>query len=271
MSVMTQDLSNDLSKALLPEPGEKIDPHELARRDQKMHLPRRFYKDTGVEADGDLFALTLDGRRARTPARNALAVAREPVAQALAAEWAAQGEFVDPGEMPLTRLVNAALDGVAAEMDAVRDEVVKYAGSDLLCYRAGEPESLVRDQSAAWDPPLDWMRRRWGARFILAEGVVFAAQTEPALAHVREAVDAAVGDGPDAPLRLAALNVMTTLTGSAILALAVAHGELTAAEAWTAAHVDEDFQIRAWGADAEAEARRARRWLEMQAAALAFG
>lgn len=264
-------MTEDLSKALLPAPGEKIDPHELARRDQKKHLPRRFYKETGVEADGDLFALTLDGRRARTPAKNALAVASEPVAQALAAEWAAQGELIDPAEMPLTRLVNAAIDGVAREMDAVRDEVVKYAGSDLLCYRAGEPESLVRDQSAAWDPPLDWMRQRWGARFILAEGIVFAAQTEPALERVRAAVDAAIGDGPDAPLRLAGLNVMTTLTGSAILALAVAHGAMTPAQAWSAAHVDEDFQIRAWGTDEEAEARRARRWLDMQAAAMVFG
>lgn len=258
--------NTDLQRDLLPGPGEKLDPAELARRDQKKHLPRRFWKETGVAQDGARFALTLDGRRAKTPAKNDLAVPDRALAQALAAEWDAQGELIDPSAMPLTRIVNSALDGVARDMSATLDEVAKYAGSDLLFYRAGDPASLVAEQAAAWDSVLDWARERHGARFVLSEGITFATQPEASLAAVRRALDTAVGKDASAPLRLAGLHVMTTLTGSALLALAVAEGFLDAAGAWTAAHVDEDFQMRAWGQDADAMARRERRWLEMEAA-----
>lgn len=257
----------DLQRDLLPGPGEKLDPAELARRDQKKHLPRRFWKETGVAQENGRFALTLDGRRAKTPAKNDLAVPDRALADALAAEWDAQGELIDPSAMPLTRIVNSALDGVARDMSATLDEVAKYAGSDLLFYRAGDPASLVAEQAAAWDPVLDWARERHGARFVLSEGITFATQPEASLAAVRGALETAVGEDASAPLRLAALHVMTTLTGSALLALAVAEGFLDAASAWAAAHVDEDFQMRAWGQDADAMARRERRWLEMQAAA----
>ena len=260
-------MTEDLSKALLPGPGEAIDPVALARRDQKKHLPRRFWKDTGVADDNGRFALTLDGRRAKTPGRADLSVPTRELAQAMADEWEAQGEFIDPAAMPLTRIVNSALDGVAREMAATLDEVVKYAGSDLLFYRAGDPASLVAEQAAAWDPVLDWLRERHGARFVLSEGITFVAQPEASLAAVRRALEAFVGEGEAAPLRLAGLHVMTTLTGSALLALAVAEGFHDAPGAWKAAHVDEDFQMRAWGADDEALARRERRWREMEAAA----
>jgi chaperone required for assembly of F1-ATPase len=271
-------MSDDFSKDMLPNPGEAIDPRELARRDLKKHLPKRFYAQAAIERDGAAFALALDGRRARTPARNPLAVHAEPLAQALAAEWNAQGEFIDPATMPLTRLIHSALDGVAKEMESVAADAAKYAGSDLLCYRAGDPASLVAEQAQAWDPVLEWMRETHGARFILAEGVTFAQQNEEALAAVRRALDALVRSGEDegdgetgAALRLASLHVMTTLTGSVLLALATAAGFLDAEAAWTAAHVDEDFQMRAWGEDAEAMARRARRYEEMRAAALVWG
>jgi chaperone required for assembly of F1-ATPase len=257
----------DLSEALLPSAGEKIDPHELARRDLKKALPRRFYKEASVAQEDGRFALTLDGRRARTPARNMLAVTSRALADKIALEWAAQTDVIDPATMPLTRIVNSALDGVAKEMEAVAAEVVKYAGSDLLCYRASDPQSLVAEQAAAWDPVLAWMRERHGAFFILAEGVMFVEQTPAALGAVSKAVALSVGEGEAAPLRLAGLHVITTLTGSALLALAVAQGFLTVEEAWKAAHVDEDFQIRNWGEDFEAAARRERRWAEMQAAA----
>jgi len=152
-------------------------------------------------------------------------------------------------------------------MAEVEAELVKYAGSDMICYRAGEPESLVAAQRAAWDPLIAFARDKLGARLALAEGVMFAAQPQESLAALAAAVRAHVGEGPGAPLRLAALHVMTTLTGSLILALAKALKEIDLAEAWAAAHVDEDFQMRAWGEDAEALARRDARFREMSAAA----
>lgn len=266
-------MTDDFQKELAPNAGEDVDPVELARRDQKKHLPRRFWKQAGVEEAEGRFLLTLDGRRARTPARNPLAVPARSLAEALAAEWNAQGEFIDPAAMPLTRIVNSALDGVARELAATLDDVVKFAGSDLLVYRAGEPASLVAEQDAAWNPVLERLRERHGARFTLCEGVTFVTQPEASIAAIRRAFEALVGQDEDdaAALRLAGLHVMTTLTGSAFLALGVAEGFLDAKAAWRAAHVDEDFQMRAWGQDAEAMARRERRWKEMEAAAKVVG
>lgn len=262
-------MRDDLSKDLLPTHGEPIDPAEMARRDQRKALPKRFYSQAGVEARDGVFALALDGRPARTPARGLLALPTRAAAEALAAEWAAQGELIDPATMPMTRLVNSALDGVASQMAETAAEIVKFAGSDLVCYRAAEPASLVIEQARAWNPVLDFARDRLGARFALAEGVMFVAQPEAALAAVASAVES-IARGPAGALRLAALSVMTSLTGSALIALAVAHEAMSAEEGWRAAHVDEDFQIRAWGADEEAAARREKRRLDMLAAARLF-
>jgi chaperone required for assembly of F1-ATPase len=166
--------------------------------------------------------------------------------------------------MPLTRLVNSALDGVARDVESVIADIVRYAGSDLVCYRAAEPEALVAVQSEAWDPVLAFAREYLGARFICVEGVTFAEQPPRAIAAVHEAVVQSTGERP---LAVAALHVMTTLTGSVLLALAVARRELTPEAAWEAAHLDEDFQMRVWGADVEALERRAKRFAEMRAAA----
>ncbi len=225
-------------------------------------LPKRFYTQAAAELRDGLHVVVLDGRPARTPGRRPLGTPQAAVAEALAAEWQAQNEVIDPARMPLTRIVNSALDGVAMEHEAVAAEIVKYAGSDLICYRAGEPERLVAAQAAAWDPVLAWARDALGARFILAEGVMFQAQPEPAIA----AIDAAVARF-DEPVALAGLHVMTTLSGSALLALAVAHGRLDQAEAWRLAHVDEAHQEAFWGEDEEALARRARRGEDFAAAA----
>ncbi|MGJ0509762.1 MAG: ATP12 family chaperone protein [Methylocystis sp.] len=247
------------------ESGER-DPVKAAR-DPARPLPKRFYKEATVgEADGG-FSILLDGRPVNTPARRRVVVPWRPLAEALAGEWAGQGETIDPSTMPLTKLVNSALDGVAHQMPAVEAELVKYGGSDMLCYRAAEPESLVAAQRAAWDPLLAFARDKLGARLGLAEGVMFAAQPEESLAALAAAVRAYVGEGPGAPLRLAALHVMTTLTGSLILALAKSLKAIDLAEAWAAAHIDEDFQMRTWGEDAEALERRAARFKEMAAAA----
>jgi chaperone required for assembly of F1-ATPase len=164
--------------------------------------------------------------------------------------------------MPLTRLLNSAIDGVAQTMDETRADIARYAGSDLLCYRADAPEALAERQRLAFDPVLAWAAEALGARFNLAAGVIHVAQPPEALAAVRSALDAV-----DDPAALAALSVITTLTGSALLALAAHRCFLTPAEAWAAAHVDEDFQSERWGVDEEARARRAARWREMEAAA----
>ncbi|KMO31882.1 ATPase, partial [Methylobacterium tarhaniae] len=184
------------------------------------------------------------------------------LAEALAQEWGAQGEFIDPARMPLTRLVNSAIDGVADRREAVVDDLAAYAGTDLVVYRAGDPARLVAAQAAAWDPVLDWAHESLGARFMLSEGVMHVAQPQESLAAIRRAVEAV-----ESPTALAGLHSMTTLTGSVLIALAVLHGRLTPQEGWAAAHVDETFQAEVWGRDEEAQARLAGRRTEFEAAA----
>lgn len=239
------------------------DPSEKARQNARQALPKRFYAEVSVdEAEGG-FRILLDGRPVRTPARNVLAVSRAAVAEALAAEWRAQGETIDPGTMPLTRLVNSALDGVASEIDAVADETARYAGSDLLYYRADGPQRLVERQAAVWDPILAWAERRFGVPFRLASGIMPVEQDAAVVAAVRAAM-------PEDPLVLAGLNTATSLMGSVILALAVLEGVLSDEEAWTGAHIDEDWNAELWGEDHEARARRDYRRAEMAAARLAM-
>ncbi len=241
---------------------DEPNPMESARRGARPELPHRFYKKAAAGPYEGGFALFLDERMVKTPARRPLAVASRAVAEALAAEWDGQGERVDPATMPFTRIINAAIDRVAGEMAAVRAEVVKYAGSDLICYRAEGPKPLVDAQETAWGPLVAWAREELGARLKLAAGVMHVKQDEAALSAIERAV------APLDPLALAALDTVTTLTGSAVIALAVHRGRLTAAEAWSAAHVDEDWQMSQWGKDEAAMLRRAARWREMEAAAL---
>ncbi len=242
------------------------DPMRAAQAAMRPAAIKRFFKTAGVgEAEGGGFALLLDGRRARTPAKKPLILPSRALAELVAAEWAGQGETIDPAKAPLTRLANSALDGVAAAMAATRAEIAGYAGSDLLCYRATTPEALVAAEAAAFDPVLDWAREALGAKFLVAEGVVHVRQPEPALAAVRAALEAF-----ESPFALAALHVMTSLTGSVLLALAVARERLSAEEAWRIAHVGEDFQIAQWGEDEEAKARRAARWRDFEAAGRAM-
>jgi chaperone required for assembly of F1-ATPase len=256
-------MRDDLSTDIFISPDER-DPLALARKDARRQLPKRFYKAVGLAAEADGFVITLDGRKLKTPAKADLILPSEAMADAIAEEWRVQREEIDPRTMPLTRLVNSALDGVARDVENVIADIVRYAGSDLVCYRAAEPEALVAAQSEAWDPVLTFARDELGARFICVEGITFAEQPPRAIAAVREAIVQSTGERP---LAVAPLHVMTTLTGSVLLALAVARRELSPDGAWEAAHVDEDFQMRAWGSDAEALARRDKRFIEMQAAA----
>lgn len=235
------------------------DPVAAARLAMKPALPRRFYGEAAVIPVNGEYVLTLDGRKARTPGRALVAMPNLAVAEAVAREWTAQEDVIDPSTMPLTRLCNSIIDGIVPAPDAVVDEIVRYAGSDLLCYRAGEPESLVQRQINAWDPVLTWAKEHMGATFVLVEGVTFASQPERSLEAVRRYV-------PSEPWALGALGVITTLTGSALLALALFGRAISAEAAWEAAHVDEDHQTETWGADEEASDRRAKRLSEYSAA-----
>ena len=238
------------------------DPADIAKASNRPPLPRRFYKAVSLVEEPDGFALTLDGKLAKTPGGAKLLLPSRAVADEAAAEWDAQAEFIDPVTMPLTRIANSALDAVATREEAVRDDIVAYAGNDLVCYRAPAPAGLVVRQAELWDPLLDWAEQAIGARLATGEGIVPLNQADDAIAAVAKAV------APFGVFPLTALHIATTLTGSAILSLAVAHRRLTAEAAWEAAHVDEDWQIAQWGEVSEATARREARWREMKAAAL---
>lgn len=236
-------------------------PMEAARRGARPALIKRFYKQASVGERAGAFAILLDGKPALTPAKHPLALPSRALAEAVAAEWAGQGEHVDPATMPLTRLAHAAIDRVSAEAEAVAAEILKYAGSDLLLYRATRPEGLVAMQAKHWNPVLAWADAALGARFTLAHGIQHVAQPEAALIAVREEI---ARYAP--PFKLAALASLTQISGSALLALALARGGLSIDAAWAAAHVDEDWNVQRWGEDAEAKARRAARRLEFDAA-----
>jgi chaperone required for assembly of F1-ATPase len=207
---------------------------------------KRFYKDAAVVELGDGFALELDGRPVKTPARARLAVPIRTLADAIAAEWRAQGEKIDPHSMPLTGLANAAIDRIAPERAAFAAGLAQYGESDLLCYRADGPEPLVARQAEHWDPVLAWARRRYDIELKVVSGVIHQAQPEPTVARLARAVSAR------SPFELAGLSPLVTVSGSLIIALALAEGGIDLEAAWAAATVDEQWQAEKWGEDAEA-------------------
>lgn len=249
-----------------PAEGEAArDPVKTVQAGMKPALPNRFYERASTEERNGAFVLLLDGRTAKTPAQNLLAVPTLALGEAVAGEWGRQQAVIDPAAMPLTRIVNSAIDGVAPRRDAVIEDMARYAGSDLVCYRAGEPERLVRQEAEAWDPILAWAREALGARFILSQGVMHVEQPERAIEAVRIRLEAETS-----PFRIAALHVMTTLTGSVLIALAHADAALTLEAAWAAAHVDERFQESLWGEDESALKRRAGREVDFRAASTVY-
>ena len=237
-----------------------VDPMESARRSSRAVQRRRFYADAGVgEAEGG-FTVTLDGKQIKTPSGLTVIVPARSLAETIAAEWNAQGEFIDPLTMPVTRFANSVVQGVVENLAAVSDDVAKYFGSDLLFYRAGHPEGLVAREAAHWDPILFWAAKTLGAHFMLAEGVMHVRQPPSAIAAARGAL-------PADPWAIAALHVITALTGSALLALALFHGVIDPDQAWAAAHVDEDWNAEKWGVDEEMAARRAAKLVDFNAVA----
>ncbi|MEO1989074.1 MAG: ATP12 family protein [Martelella sp.] len=237
------------------------DPIRRSQELMRAELPKKFYQTATVEQEGEGFAIKLDGRGVKTPGRNPLILPTPAAAEMVRAEWQAQEKVIDPAKMPVTRLANTVIDGVAQNADAVFEEIIAYAGNDMLFYRAESPEELVARQAERWDPVLDWMAEEFGARFVLVEGIMFSEQpTESISAFMSEI------DRHRAPFALGSLHVMTTLTGSALVTLALARRRLTLDEAWALANLEEDWTIEHWGEDAEAAARRAKRFEDMKAA-----
>ncbi len=213
---------------------------------------KRFYKETGVEEDRGGFCVLLDGKPMRTPAKAILVVPTRALAEAIAAEWAAVPEKaeINAAHLPLTRLAATGIDRVVSRRDEVIADTSKYAGSDLLCYRASGPDSLVGLQRERWDPLLAWVAECYGARLATAEGIAFVEQAAEAKARLHAAV-AAHGD-----LALSALYNLTHAAGSVVIALAVSDGRLDAAGAFAAAQTDELYQVDRWGDDPIAEKQR---------------
>ena len=236
-----------------------LDPLESARRSSRAPQRKRFYTGAAVSAADGGYAITLDGKPIKTPSGRQVIVPARAIAEAIAAEWNAQAEIIDPLTMPLTRFANSVVQGVVDKTDAVADDIAKYLGSDLLFYRAGHPEALVAREAAHWDPLLFWAADALGAHFILAEGIVHVGQPDQAVAAARATL-------PSDPWQVAALHVITTLTGSGLLALALFHGVIDQDQAWTAAHVEEDWNAEKWGVDGEVAARRAARLVDFEAA-----
>ncbi len=211
---------------------------------------KRFWKDAAiVGADGG-FAVQLDGRPVRTPGRALLAVPSRTLAGAIADEWRGVAETIDPRAMPLTGLANAAIDRIASDLGTFATGLASYGESDLLYYRADAPPPLVERQRAHWDPPLAWARGRYDVHFEVTAGIMHRAQPPATIARLSEAVVALP------PFELAALAPIVTVSGSLVLALALAEGAMTAAEAWAAAQVDEAWQAEHWGEDDLAIATR---------------
>ncbi|SMF69873.1 Chaperone required for the assembly of the F1-ATPase [Xaviernesmea oryzae] len=255
-----REIFPDLSEAM-----SHADPTRRAQIQMQKPLPKRFYKEVSVSEGEGGHAIHLDGRPVKTPAKNGLVAPNARLAELLRDEWASQVEVIDPRTMPVTRLVNTAIDGIAADSQAVFEDILRFSASDMLCYRAEGPENLVIRQNERWDPIIDWAANELGARFILIEGVMPQEQPKEAIAAF-----AVTLRKYDTPIELAVIHTVTSLTGSALLALAFAEGRITAEEAWALAHLDEDWTNEHWGTDAEAEHRRAKRLEEMQAAAAVF-
>lgn len=224
---------------------------------------KRFYKDAGLRSEPDDVGATsvlLDSRPVKTPGRNLLTLPSQRLAEAIADEWRQQDTYIEPATMPLTRLANTTIDGILVTPDAVRDEIVAFAGQDLIYYRADHPVELSQRQDEVWAPFVSWAQEHFDAKITLTAGIMPVTQSDGLLAGARAHV-ASID-----PWLLGPLHIITTLTGSAVMALAHVSGHADAESIWTAAHIDEDWQIAQWGEDAEAAQRRATRHAEMLSA-----
>jgi chaperone required for assembly of F1-ATPase len=236
------------------------DPVRLTREKARKELPKRFYSRVEVVENESQFAVEIDGRMVKTPGQQTVLLPVRQLAQDMAGEWDAQERVINLAAMPITRLINAALDGVADRIDLMRQEIVQFAATDLLCYRLAEPERLAARQRDGWDPVLAWCAENLKAPLIVTLGIVHCEQPAASLNALVRTMDDLT------PIATAALHGITTLTGSAVLALAVWKGAIEPERAWALAHIDEDWNRELWGVDEQANQRRAGHLLEMEAA-----
>jgi chaperone required for assembly of F1-ATPase len=208
----------------------------------------RFWQEATVEPEGQGFKVLLDGRAVKTPAKAPLIVPVEALAQQIAAEWSAQDKMIDPTSMPFTRAANAAIDKVSAQHDEVAELIAAYGDSDLLCYRAAQPEALVARQAASWDPFLDWARDEQGIELKVFTGVMHCPQPPESLARIAQIT------GAMNAYELTAFHDLVSLTSSFVLGLAAARQLRTADEIWEISRIDESWQEEQWGGDDEAAA-----------------
>jgi chaperone required for assembly of F1-ATPase len=207
---------------------------------------KRFWKAVTVEDAEGGYAIRLDARPLRTPAKHLMCVPTSALADAVASEWDAVESVVDPRRMPFTRSANAAIDKVAPQFAEVAALIADYGATDLLCYRAEEPEPLVARQAAAWDPILDWAERRFGVRLTVTRGVVPVAQAPQSVATL-----AAVVNGMT-PFELTALHDLVSMSGSLLIGLAATEADSDPAMLWRLSRIDEEWQAELWGQDEEA-------------------
>ncbi|MFO1249074.1 MAG: ATP12 family protein [Alphaproteobacteria bacterium] len=209
----------------------------------------RFYKDVSVGTGTHGFQILLDGKPVKTPGKRALVLPTQKLADAIALEWQSQGNEIIATTMPLLRLANTVIDGVAINPGDVVNAILRFGENDLLCYRAHQPPELVSRQAQGWDPLLDWVRQRHSAHMTVAEGFNHVDQTPDALGALRQALE------EFDPFTLAALHVIASITGSTVLALAVADGFIPGGYAFQLSRIDEIYQAEKWGEDAEAVKR----------------
>ncbi|AQX30853.1 ATP12 family chaperone protein [Bartonella schoenbuchensis] len=225
-------------------------------------LPKRFYKEVSIAHEEGGFSILLDGTPVKTPARRCLLMSTEALAALVAQEFTVQEESIDPGKMPITRLVNTVVDGIADNMQIIFEDLLRFVACDMIFYRAQTPKELVEQQCEQWDFLLDWVEEKLGARFNIAAGVMHIEQPWEAIQAVSNYLRKI-----ESPYILAALHAMTTLTGSALIAFAVAEKKINLDNAWDIAHLDENWTKKQWGVDKEAMMRRAYKKSEFNAAA----
>ncbi|EIE49419.1 ATP12 ATPase [Citreicella sp. 357] len=210
--------------------------------------PRRFYEQATPTETSSGYGIALDGHRVMTPGKSALVVPSRALAEAIAAEWQAQGEKIDPGSMPFTRTANSAIEKVAPQKDAVAQMLADYGDSDLLCYRAAEPDALVRRQADLWDPMLDWAAASLGARLVPVTGIMHAPQDAMALKNLADRVHRMT------EFELAAFHDLVAVSGSLILGFAATGPDHDPDDLWSLSRLDECWQEETWGVDEEAQA-----------------
>lgn len=234
-------------------------PKYMADADMVRPLPKRFYKDASFSENENQYEILLDGKAVKTPLKAPFKVPSKALAKKIVEEWLVQDEHIDPAKMPFTKLANTAIDRVMGRESEIIEEIAKYSASDLLCYRAENPEELVERQAEAWDPILKWLEADHKLNFMVTSGIIFKEQPKDALEEVQRLLK------DYTPFELCALHNITTLTGSALLMLAFAKEQLTMQETWETALIDEDWQIEKWGEDEDAKRQREKKWSEMQA------